>query len=52
MLNFENVNDIDFEYICKDLINAKYHLNLSRGPIGRDKGIDLVPNNGDSSIIG
>jgi DNA polymerase III delta prime subunit len=39
--NFSTLNDKDFEKIVKDLLNAKFKLNLQDFKVGKDKGIDL-----------
>lgn len=39
--NFSTLNDKEFEKIVKDLLNAKYKLELQDFKVGKDKGIDL-----------
>ena len=39
--NFSTLNDKEFEQICKDLLNAKFGLELQDFKVGKDKGIDL-----------
>lgn len=42
MLNFSNLNDIEFEYLCKDVMSRMLGENLQRFGKGRDGGIDLT----------
>lgn len=42
MLNFSNLNDIEFEYLCKDVMSRMLGLTLQRFGRGRDGGIDLT----------
>lgn len=39
--NFTTLNDREFEQIAKDLLNAKFNLQLQDFKVGKDKGIDL-----------
>lgn len=39
--NFSTLNDKEFEQIAKDLLNAKYNLELQDFKVGKDKGTDL-----------
>ncbi|MDP3462887.1 MAG: restriction endonuclease [Bacteroidales bacterium] len=39
--NFSTLNDKEFEQIAKDLLNAKYKLELQDFKVGKDKGVDL-----------
>lgn len=39
--NFSTLNDKEFEQIAKDLLNAKYNLELQDFKVGKDKGADL-----------
>lgn len=39
--NFSTLNDKEFEQIAKDLLNAKFNLELQDFKVGKDKGIDL-----------
>lgn len=51
--NFSTLNDKEFEQIAKDLLNAKFNLELQDFKIGKDKGIDLrfSTKEKDSSIV-
>lgn len=44
MLNFTNLNDIEFEYLCKDIMSKMLGVELQRFASGRDGGIDLTDN--------
>ena len=39
--NFSTLNDKEFEQITKDLLNAKFNLELQDFKVGKDKGTDL-----------
>lgn len=41
MLNFSNLNDVEFEYLCKDVMSRKLNVKFQRFTAGRDGGIDL-----------
>ena len=41
MLNFSNLNDVEFEYLCKDVMSRKLNIKFQRFTAGRDGGIDL-----------
>lgn len=42
MLNFDNISDVEFEYLCKDIMEAKLKVDLRRFSSGKDGGIDLT----------
>lgn len=42
MLNFSNLNDVEFEYLCKDVMSRKLNVDFNRYTSGRDGGIDLA----------
>lgn len=42
MLNFSNLNDVEFEYLCKDVMSRKLDVKLQRFGEGRDGGVDLT----------
>lgn len=42
MYNFNNLNDVEFEYLCKDIMSRMLNINLHRFGAGKDRGIDLV----------
>ncbi len=42
MFNFSNLNDVEFEYLCKDIMSRMLETKLQRFGEGRDGGIDLV----------
>lgn len=52
--DFSTLNDKEFEQIARDLLNAKYNLNLQDFKKGKDKGIDLrysTPQNNNALIV-
>jgi DNA polymerase III delta prime subunit len=52
--NFSTLNDKEFEQIVKDLLNAKYNLELQDFKVGKDKGVDLrysIPSNNNSIVV-
>jgi energy-coupling factor transporter ATP-binding protein EcfA2 len=51
--NFSTLNDKEFEQISKDLLNAKFKLELQDFRIGKDKGTDLrfSTSENDNSIV-
>lgn len=40
MLNFSNLNDVEFEYLCKDVMSKMLGIPLQRFGSGGDGGID------------
>lgn len=42
MLNYTNLNDVEFEYLCNDIMSKKLGIELQRFTSGRDGGIDLT----------
>ena len=42
MLNLSNLNDVEFEYLCKDVMSRMLAVKLQRFGSGRDGGIDLT----------
>ncbi len=51
MLNYANLNDVEFEYLCQDIMSEKLGVQLRRFAAGRDGGIDLVDNVLKKNII-
>ena len=45
MLNYANLNDVEFEYLCQDIMSKKLKVKLRRFAAGRDGGIDLKNDN-------
>ena len=41
MLNYSNLNDVEFEDLCQDIMSKKLDRSLRRYAAGRDGGIDL-----------
>ena len=44
MLNYANLSDVEFEYLCQDIMQRKLGIELRRFAAGRDGGIDLADN--------
>ena len=51
MLNYANLNDVEFEYLCQDIMSKKLGIDLRRFAPGRDGGIDLVDSVTNKNII-
>lgn len=51
MLNFSNLNDIEFEYLCKDIMSRMLDVKLQRFAAGRDGGIDLTDDSYGKNVI-
>lgn len=51
MLNFSNLNDLEFEYLCKDVMSRMLGVELRRFGKGRDGGIDLTDNTDSKAVI-
>ena len=51
MLNYANLNDMEFEALCKDIMEKKLGVNLRRFAPGRDGGVDLTDDANSKSII-
>ena len=49
MYNFGDLNDVEFEYLCKDVMSSVLGIELRRFAVGRDGGIDL--RSADGSIV-
>lgn len=41
-MNYSNLSDVEFEYLCKDVMSRKLSKKLERYGPGRDGGIDLT----------
>ena len=50
MFNYADLNDVEFEELCKDVMEKKLNENLRTFARGRDKGID-IRNNDNTTII-
>ena len=42
MLNYGNLSDVEFEYLCQDIMQKRLGVSLRRFTPGRDGGIDLT----------
>ena len=51
MLNYANLNDVEFEYLCQDIMQKKLNLELRRFARGKDGGIDLTNDVHTKNII-
>lgn len=51
MLNYGNLNDVEFEYLCKDVMSRILDVKLQRYATGRDGGIDLSDSSYKPNII-
>lgn len=51
MLNYANLNDVEFEYLCQDIMQKKLNVELHRFARGKDKGIDLADDVHTKNII-
>lgn len=50
-MNFSNLNDVEFEYLCKDVMSKIIGVKLQRFGEGRDGGIDLTDDSYKKTII-
>ena len=51
MLNYANLSDVEFEYLCQDIMQRKLGVEMRRFAAGRDGGIDLVDNVDHPNVI-
>ncbi len=51
MFNYANLNDVEFEELCKDVMEKKLSTNLRLFAKGKDGGIDLTDNTRTHNII-
>ena len=51
LLNYTNLNDVEFEYLCQDIMSKKLGVELHRFAAGRDGGIDLTDDIVKKNII-
>lgn len=51
MLNYANLNDVEFEYLCQDIMQTKLNVELRRYARGKDGGIDLADDVHTKNII-
>lgn len=50
-MNYANLSDVEFEYLCKDVMSKKLSKQLERFGPGRDGGIDLCDTSHPREII-
>ena len=51
MLNYANLNDMEFEALCKDIMERMLKVSLWRFGPGRDHGVDLTDDVSSKSIV-
>lgn len=51
MLNYANLNDVEFEYLCTDIMSRKLGIELQRFTSGRDGGVDLTDDAYQKNIV-
>ncbi len=51
MLNYANLNDVEFEDLCKDVMELKLGTTLRKYARGRDGGIDISDNAQRNNIV-
>lgn len=51
MLNYANLSDVEFEYLCQDIMQEKLGVKLHRFARGKDGGIDLTDDVNSKNII-
>ena len=51
MLNYDNLNDIEFEALCNDIMSRKLGIPLRRFGPGRDGGVDLTDDAAKKYIV-
>ncbi len=51
MLNYSNLNDVEFEYLCQEIMQKILKTSLRRFARGKDGGIDLVDTLSNDNIV-
>ena len=51
MLNYANLNDMEFEALCKDVMERMLGVSLRRFGPGRDHGVDLTDDVSTKEIV-
>lgn len=51
MLNYGNLNDVEFEYLCQDIMQEKLGIEIHHFAVGCDGGIDLCDNVHTKNVI-
>ena len=51
MLNYGNLNDVEFEYLCQDIMQQKLDTELRRFARGKDGGIDMTDDVHSKNIV-
>lgn len=51
MFNYNDLSDVDFEYLCQDIMSKKLNTKLHRFAPGADGGIDLVDDIKNKNIV-
>lgn len=50
-MRYENLSDVDFELLCKDVMSKKLGVNLESFTAGKDGGIDLTDDASKKNIV-
>ena len=51
MLNYGNLNDVEFEYLCQDIMQEKLGIEIYHFAVGCDGGVDLCDNVHTKNVI-
>lgn len=51
MLNYANLNDMEFEALCKDIMERMLGVSLQRFGPGKDGGVDLTDDISNKSVV-
>lgn len=51
MLNYANLNDVEFEALCEDIMERKLNISLRRFAPGKDGGVDLTDDVAKKTIV-
>lgn len=51
MLNYGNLSDVEFEYLCQDIMEKKLGIKLRRFAAGPDGGVDIADNTAAPQIL-
>ena len=51
MLNYANLNDTEFEALCKDVMERKLGVSLRRFAPGKDGGVDLTDDVDEKNVV-
>lgn len=51
MLNYSNLSDVEFEYLCQDIMEKKLGIKLRRFAAGPDGGVDIADNATSPKVV-